>query len=194
MIEYTELTDSLLLSLLKDHDEKAYTEIFHRYKQKLFQHAYKKIKNREQAEDIVQDIFIKLWQKRAFISTYSLPSYLHTATRNGILDVISHQNVESAYITSLQKFLDRGEAITDHRVRVNMLKKLIDQEISELPDRMREIFEMSRKMHLSHRQIAGSLGISEKTVKSQVNNALKVLRGRLTVSIFLIICIHFLKK
>ena len=187
MIRYAELTDSLLLSMLKDDDEAAYTEIYHRYKKKLFFHAYKKLNDQSQAEDVVQDLFIKLWQKRAIIATNSLPSYLYTAIRNGVLDIISHQSVQSAYIISLQEFLNRGEAVTDHRVRMNMLKELIDKEIAKLPDKMREVFEMSRKMHLSHRQISDELGISEKTVKNQVNNALKILRGRFTLWVLLLI-------
>lgn len=119
--------------------------------------------------------------------TTNLAGYLYTAARNDVLDTIAHQDVESAYLVNLQNYIQSGESITDHRARIAIFTELIEREIAELPEKMREVFEMSRKMHLSHRAISEKLNISEKTVKNQVNNALKILRRRLAVWLLFII-------
>lgn len=190
MALYSEYTDAELLSKLKNGDEKAYTEIYHRYKAKLYLHVFKKLGDQQQADDIIQDVFTELWLKKETIQANNLGGYLYTAVRNDILDIIAHQDVESAYIVSLQAYIEQGEAITDHRLRTRMLIDLIDKEIGELPEKMREVFEMSRKMYLSHRDISKKLNISEKTVKNQINNALKILRGRLATWVCLLILLN----
>lgn len=192
MAAYTQFPDTLLLSKLRAGDEKAYTEIYNRYKKKLYLHVYKRLRNQQQADDVIHEVFAELWLKRETILAANLAGYLYTAVRNDVLDIISHQDVESAYITNLQNYIQQGEAITDHRVRVNMLTDLINKEVAGLPEKMREVFEMSRKMHLSHREISEKLNISEKTVKNQVNNALKILRGRLAIGLFLFVFFNLL--
>ncbi|MDB5117490.1 MAG: polymerase subunit sigma-70 [Mucilaginibacter sp.] len=186
MAALSPLPDHELVFLLKTGDKDAYTEIYNRYKGILYQHAYKLLRNQEEVDDIIHELFTTLWIKRETLEfKTNLSGYLYTAVRNRVLDYISHQQIESAYIISLQKFIDKGVAITDHRVRLNMLQEVIEKEIACLPAKMREIFELSRKSQLSHREIAEKLDISEKTVKNQVNNALKILRVRLGLLIYL---------
>jgi RNA polymerase sigma-70 factor (ECF subfamily) len=160
-------------------DRAAYTEIYKRYTGVLFAHAYHKLQDREEARDAVQELFAVLWSKRETISISStLCGYLYSAVRNRVLNTILHKKIESGYISHLQKFTHQ-EAITDHLVREKELSLLIETEVAMLPSKMREIFELSRKSNLSHREIAHQLDISEKTVKNQVNNALKILRVKL---------------
>jgi RNA polymerase sigma-70 factor (family 1) len=190
MKAYTHLSDHELVVLLKTSDEGSYTEIYNRYKRILYQHAYKRLHNQEEVDDIIHELFATLWIRRESLELkINLSGYLYTAVRNRILDYISHQQIESTYIVNLQQFLEKGVAVTDHRVRLNMLQELIDKEIAFLPEKMREIFELSRKSQLSHQEIANKLDISKKTVKNQVNNALKILRVRL--GLFVFICLLF---
>jgi RNA polymerase sigma-70 factor (family 1) len=180
------LADEELIVRLREGSEVAYTVIYNRYKGLLYQHAYKRLRNQEAADDIIQELFTTLWVKRDKIAiNTSLTAYLYTAVRNRIIDYVSHLKVETKYINSLQNFIDEGTAITDYRVRLKLLEELIKKEIAALPPKMREIFELSRKEHLSHREISEKLDISEKTVKNQVNNALKILRIRLGLFIYL---------
>ncbi|MES2277374.1 MAG: RNA polymerase sigma-70 factor [Bacteroidota bacterium] len=186
MAAYTSLSDPELVVLLKTSDETAYTEIYNRYKRILYLHAFKRLRNQEEVDDIVHELFTTLWIKRETLELKTnLAGYLYTAVRNRILDYISHQQVETAYVVNLQQFIDKGTAVTDHRVRLSMLQELIDKEIAHLPAKMREIFELSRKSQLSHQEIAQQLNVSKKTVKNQVNNALKILRVRIGMIIFL---------
>lgn len=180
MSNYSELTDHELAGLLKSGDNIAYTEIYNRYHGKLYIHVFNKLHSREESKDILHDLFISLWQNHASLDLKTtLAAYLYTAARYRVFDCVSHKQVEHKYFRSLKEFVDKGEYNTDHKVRERELMAIIEREISALPARMREIFNLSRKENLSHMQIATQLDLSEKTVKKQVNNALKVLRVKL---------------
>jgi len=186
------IDDHTLFDLVKaEANVDAFKEIYDRYFDALFIHAMKRLRDKEEAQDVVQDVFTILWTKKDGISlTDSLPAYLFTAVRNRILNVISHKHVESSYIQSIQEFVNQEICQTDHLLRENDLANLIEKEISSLPLRMQEIFILSRKEHRSHKEIAKELHLSEQTVKKQVQNALKILRVKLT-SIMMILLVIF---
>ena len=182
MRDYNNFTDQELFILLKNGNHSAYTEIYHRYKQLLYTHAYQRLRNEQEVDDIIHELFTALWIKReTLVFKTNLAGYLYTAVRNRILDYIAHQKVQSNYISSFATFIKQSENITDFLLREKQLKVLIDKEIAALPTKMREVFELSRKENLSHEEISIRLGITKKTVKSQVNNALKILRTKLSL-------------
>lgn len=189
---YQDIHDRELFDLIKSEaNVDAFKEIYDRYFDALFIHAMKRLRNKEEAQDVVQDVFTVLWSRKDNISlTESLPAYLFTAVRNRILNVISHKHVESNYIQSIQEFVNQEFCRTDHLLRENDLATLIDKEISSLPLKMQEIFVLSRKEHRSHKEIAKELQLSEQTVRKQVQNALKILRVKLT-SILIILLFVF---
>ncbi|WP_316749961.1 RNA polymerase sigma-70 factor [Pedobacter gandavensis] len=191
MTPYTTLADTDLVAHLKDGDKAAFTEIYNRYKGLLYIHAYQKLRNQSEADDVVHELFAVLWTKRTeLILRTHLSGYLYQSVRNRILDLISHKKVASEYMLSLQYFIDRNEVETDHLVRANELSARIEREISALPPKMKAVFELSRKANLSHKEIAEKLELSESTVKKHVNNALKILRGKFGILIYLLY-IHF---
>jgi|SRR5690606_6434781 len=182
MIIYSACSDQELILLLKENDHDAFVEIYHRYSEPLYRHAYKMLRDREVAKDLIQELFTVLWSKRSeFVLQASLSSYLFTATRNRVIKIISHKSIESVYFSSIQKSINQGNAITDHLVREKELSAIIEKEIDKLPRKMRTVFNLSRKDQLSHSEIAAQLNISESTVKKQVNNALKILRVKLEI-------------
>lgn len=188
MISYRTLQDHDLIDLIKSEDEAAFKEIYERYFNVLYVHAYKRLQDREDAQDVVQEVFTILWDKREQITpTISLLAYLYTSVRNRIFNNISHKQVESSYIQSLQYFIDQEICQTDYLVRENQLHALIEKEIAALPPRMQEIFSLSRNGHLSHKEIATQLDLSEQTVKKQVHNALRILRAKLGLLPFLLL-------
>ncbi|CAM4058619.1 RNA polymerase sigma-70 factor, ECF subfamily [Pedobacter westerhofensis] len=179
------LSDSELILLFKNGDRKAYEEIYFRYWAVLFGHARKMLNDDEDAQDLVQDVFSIFWTKGAQVNiTHSLPAYLYSMMRYKIFDYISHQKIKSEYILSLADFIEKNEYSADYRVREKQMEAIIAKEIAALPSKMREVFELSRRSHLSYREIADELGISENTVKNQINNALKILRSKLGTVIF----------
>lgn len=174
------LTDQELSALLKKGDEKAFTEIYERYHSLLYIYAHKKLNNKQEAEDIIQEVMTTLWNNRFDFSIQSsLPTYLFTAVRNRAFDLFSHKKVESKYIESLQDFIEDVGVQTDFLVRENDLKKLIEKETQALPPKMREVFQLSRNKNLKHKEIAKALNISEQTVSTQIKKALRILRIRL---------------
>lgn len=188
MGNYKQFSDFDLIELLREGDETAFTEIYERYKWILYNHAYKKLKSREEAKDVIQELFAGLWTKRSTVSFNSnLSGYLYTAMRNKILNLIAHQQVADKYIDSLERFTNQGNFITDHLIRERQLAQQIEKEIASLPPKMKTLFLLSRKEHLSHREIACKMEISEETVKRQMKNALKTLRLKLGMFSFFII-------
>lgn len=172
-------SDSELVLMLRGGNRTAYTEIYKRYTAVLYSHAYAKLQDREEARDLIQELFAVFWHKREQISIdTNLSGYLYCALRNRILNIISHKQIESSYFMNLQGNIEKYESPTDYRVRENELAILIEKEVAGLPDKMRAVFELSRKQNLSRKEIALKLNLSEKTVKNQINNALKVLRTK----------------
>ncbi|MFA6275397.1 MAG: RNA polymerase sigma-70 factor [Pedobacter sp.] len=187
VIDYDSLADHELAELLSEQDRNAFAQIFKRYNSILLIHAYKKLEQQEVAEDIVQEVFSTLWQKRESISVATnLSGYLYTAVKNRALDVIARQRTESRYVDSLKYFVENGVALTDHLVRERQMKEIIEREIGRLPLKMRRVFELSRNQHLSHKEIASQLNLSEHTVTDQIKKALKILRTRMGLCFFLI--------
>ena len=188
MSYYQTLSDQELTTLLNESDERAFSEIYLRYHSLLLIYVNKKMHNKQESEDVIQEIMTAIWKNRLDFNLHtSLTSYLYTAARNRCLDLFSHRKVESRYITSLQNFIEYKSTNTDYLVRENDLKALITKEIQLLPTKMREIFLLSRSHSLSHREIADILAISEQTVTTQIKRALRRLRIKL--GLFTWICI-----
>lgn len=186
MADYSVYTDQELAAFLKQGDEAAYTQIFDRYNYILHSHAVNKLRDREEARDIIQEVFTYLWQKKDEITfTSSLSGYLYGAVRNAILNRVAHKQVQEKYFDSIKAFSLQGEVVTDHLIREKQLREFIEQEIALLPQKMRQVFEMSRKENLSHKEIAEKLDISEQTVSKQVTNAIKILKTKLGVVVYL---------
>jgi RNA polymerase sigma-70 factor (family 1) len=173
-------SDEELFVLIKEGNHLAYTEIFDRFYDILYLHALKILIDEDEAKDVAQELFEMIWMKRDSINLKgNVSSYLYACTRNIVLNKIAHKKVKYRYLNSLKEFIGQGEYVTDFYVRERELKVLIEKEISALPQRMSEIFKMSRVEYLSHKEIASKLGLSELTVKTQVKRALKILKPKL---------------
>jgi RNA polymerase sigma-70 factor (ECF subfamily) len=183
-------SDAELLDLLRDGDHAAFTVIYRRYFKLLYLHALKKTGDEAQAEDVVQELFTILWQKRAEINSTHLAAYLYTSIRNRIVDMYAKQQVADKYIRTLGDFADAYHENADHLVRERDLTAIIEKEIQAMPPRMREIFELSRKAHLSHQEIAEQLDISPNTVSVQLTKALHLLRVKLGIFSFILLILN----
>ena len=191
MISLTNASDQYLVELLREGSSEAYIEIYNRYKWLLHTHAYKKLGDREATNDLIQELFTSLWMKRSDLSvTSTLSAYLFTAVRNRVLNIMAHDSVQSKYLDSLLAYANRYETPTDHLVREKQLMVIIEKEIAALPPKMRDVFELSRKSHLTHKQIAEHLHISEQTVTKQIKNALSILRKRLGVWLYILLLLR----
>lgn len=179
MEDYLTLSDEQLVQLLKHEDRAAFTEIYNRYWQSLYRQAFWILGDEEDAIDVVHDIFTSLWNDAADIAVLSLRAYLYRVTRNHTLNLISKRKVRSHYLESLVAYIKTGHSSTEEEITYNECDERIKEEIAHLPLKMRDIFEKSRYLGLSHRAIAHELDVSEHTVKTTISRALKRLRSRL---------------
>jgi len=192
MVAYESLSDTEITDLLKLGDQGAFTEIYNRFKGLLYIYACKITRDDDIAEDLVQDIFIYLWDKRQTINfTSSISSYLYSAIRYKFFDLVDKQKVRADYVQAFQLFLDKGEFLTDNYITEKELSATIEKEIANLSAKMREVFLLSRKENLSNKEIAERLNISEKTVKNQLSTALKTLKVRLGLLTFLLLLTYY---
>jgi len=185
MPDYQTYTDAELVSRLRSGDRAAYTEIYNRYWAVLFRHGRKMLQNEDEALDVVHDIFAMLWNKATEIEIQvSLSSFLYSAVRNSILNLMKRSKIRDTYLNSLESFIDKGEFVTDDQMRYKEFAQTIESEIAKLPPKMRQVFEMSRKLGLSYSQIASEMYISDETVRKQMHRALKQLRLKLGPHLF----------
>ncbi|MEJ2883612.1 RNA polymerase sigma factor [Pedobacter sp. GR22-6] len=180
MKKQEQLSDQELIALLKQGNHDALAEIYQRYWAVLYIQARKMLQDEELARDIVQEVFIGLWSSLSVLNiSSSLAAYLYASVRNKVLNSIRDNQVRSDYIGLFALYLDDHRNTTIELLEEKELLQAIEEIIQNLPSKMREVFELSRKDHLSHKQIAEQLGISEKTVKKQISNALGIMKDKL---------------
>lgn len=185
---YDNLSDLELVQLLKSSDEAAFNEIYRRFGPLLYVYTCRVTREENEAKDIVQEVFIYLWDKRTKLAQIdSLSGWLYQAVRYRFFDSLDRRKVRTDHQESLQQFLDQGVYSPDEYVREKELAQLVEKGIAALPSKMQEIFFLSRKEELSHKEIASRLNISEKTVKNQVHNALRILKTRISIFFSLMI-------
>jgi len=179
MIDKLSFTDNELLLAFKRGDQTSFKLLYERYWQLLYVSACKVIKDEDEAKDIVQEVFISLLNNAGQLEIQgSIANYLYTAVRYKVFDAISKQKVRSDYADSMTGFVNSQSYTTDRMVLEKEINLEIEKEIQNLPQKMREVFELSRKSDLSHKEIAEILKISDKTVKKQISNAIKLLKPK----------------
>ncbi|UNY99164.1 RNA polymerase sigma-70 factor [Zhouia spongiae] len=179
------VNNSFFINKLKKGEDTAYEALYHLYFEKLHHVAINYIENHQDAKEIVQNIFYKIWQKRANLAVdLNLNAYLFKMVKNDCLDYLKHIKVRSKY----RNHIERERAIINQRgLQDNPVTQLIEQElfvrvnqlIDELPPSCKEIFIKSRFEGKKHKEIARELNISHKTVENQISKALKHLRSEL---------------
>lgn len=151
-----------------------FSDLYLTYYSKLVRFAKEFVQHEEDAENITQDVFTDLWEKRDFITHIeNMNAYLFRLVRNRCLDYLRHKVFEQRYMESLQLSCEE-EVVEDHDTEI-----LIRAAINSLPQRCRDIFLLSRVEGLKYREISEHLGISVNTVECQMGIALKKLRMKL---------------
>lgn len=177
------LSDSSLFDLIKMDNHMAYTMLIDRYWEDLYRHIFLKIKNDEDAKDIVQDIFLGLWKNRSSITTdekESIAPYLFVAAKYAIISRFSSPNVSIIDERSLTESINLPAASkTDDKIMIEELREIVACEVSKLPDRLQVPYRLSREQELTIREIALKLSLSEQTVKNNITTALNIIRLKL---------------
>lgn len=178
--------DQLLLLIIQQEDDKAFDELYNRYWKKLYIIAYKKTGCKEDAMDLVQDLFIEFWNKRKSTTiTSSLGTYLVSCLYYKIFHYFRIKGLQDKHIRNFQEFLQQSNqfeystnpvSLHETELEYELLQQIINQVIAEMPEKMREVFQMTRTGELSVAEVAAALNISPQTVKNQVGNAMQRLK------------------
>lgn len=193
MTDYTKYSDATLMELFHQGEgDSAFREIYTRYHQLLYVFAYKRLRNQEDAMDVVQDVFAWLLENGSNLQLKtSLAAYLYKSVLNRIMDLFRKNQSFQRYIEKGNTFIDLESRGTDYRIREKDVAEMIDRCIAAMPPRMREVYILRYREHLSNTEISEKLGITESTVVTHVKLGTRHMRENLGFFIFVI---HLLSR
>lgn len=181
MYNYDVLEDIELTNLLCAGDEDAFTEIYNRYWKRLFSVAANKIKDLDEAEEIVQDIFVSLWKRRSELCVINtLSAYLGVSVKYRVIKLLDKRSNQQKFTNYSKVTVNELDNSTEEWLEFEELRSQISKFVAELPAKCRLVYQLSRETGFSQKQIAEEMGISEKTVEAHLTKALKTLRTRLS--------------
>lgn len=171
------LHDKELFQQIAAGDENAFRDIFHSYNARLYHTILKIVKSKPEAEEIIQELFLKLWLKRESLASIESPgAWLFTIASNLSLDALrkkARQHVTTFEPSDLTEDTDPEPA---HLLELREVKSLIEEAVSQLPPSRRQVFILSRREGKSRGEIAQDLNLSESTVKNQLTSALRFVQ------------------
>lgn len=158
-------------------NEKAFRQLFDLYKERLFSFVFGLTHSVTETEEVVQDIFMKLWETRSKLDQIEHPSaYIYRMARNRTLDHLAKAGRQQKLVRQVWANMKESEEVTEEILEAKESRELIYEAISQLPERKKEIFRLSREEGLSLDEIAERLGISKQTVKNNLTEILKQLK------------------
>ena len=169
-----------MLTRIKNGDEQAFKELFTTQYAGLCGYANKFVDDLDQSEEIVQELFLSIWQKRDRLEiTASLEAYLFRAVRNACLNALKHLKIKETYKAANKEVVRQNEASQGDAYIAGELEEKIEIAVESLPPERKKIFKMSRYDGKKYKEIADELNLSVKTVEAQMGKALKYLREAL---------------
>lgn len=178
MSAYDHYSEEDLLDALKEGNADAFNEMYQRHWADMFRSAYALLKDRDASMDMLQEVFIWLWQHRADIQIVSsLKAYLSSSVYYKAANYIRQGKIRKAFFEELKRM--HIEQTEEDQMEAKELKSLIKQHANQLPEKCRQVYYLSRNERLSNKEIAKKMGISVKTVENQMTIALRRLRASL---------------
>lgn len=178
MQETVQETEQQIIEGIRKGDKACFQRVFENYYEKLCDYAFTILRDRDEAEDAVQTMFLKVWEKReGLMITHTVKSYLYRAIHNFCLNQLEHRDIRQKHV---EFSMHHATDIQQPEVFQTELEGNIQSAIEQLPEQCRIIFKMSRYEELKYSEIAERLGISVNTVENQVSKALRILRTQLT--------------
>lgn len=167
-----------LLKKISKGDEKAFEKLYNIFWPELLNHILLKITDKQAAEDVLLEVFISLWNLRErILMIESIPAYLYSACRNRVFTYLRKHSVYTSQVELVDDLAVCCEDRIEDRLYYRYLLDLVEKEIEDLPEKCKEVFKLSRFSHLTNKEIADRLLISESTVENQINKAIKRLRA-----------------
>ncbi|GAA0530171.1 RNA polymerase sigma factor [Chitinophaga japonensis] len=171
-----QFNDAWLLAQLRAGDPQAFEMLFNRYFRLLWMEAYARLDNAEEAEDIVQEFFVELWEKQLYLGIQqSLKYYLYQAVRNRCINRLQHRKTAQKRLDNYIVVMPRNQ-LPAYRLENIELRLRLDHAIQGIPPESARVFRMMYLEHKKRKEVAAQLGISENTVKTQLARAVRYLR------------------
>ena len=171
-------SDKELVKQLVNNDEFAFAELYIRYKSKLLSFYFTYLKSTDEAEDLVQELFLYIWESRGYLnSELSFSSYLYTIAHNRVLNYLRNINIKQKVENVLAQQMLQHEDVIESDLIFKEYLSMLNQVITKLPPQRQRIFNMSREQNLSHKEIAQILGISINTVQEHISESLRFIKG-----------------
>jgi RNA polymerase sigma-70 factor (ECF subfamily) len=188
---YTALSDAELWERISCDDREAFDALFQRMWEPLYLFAYKRLKSRPDAEDVVQQVFISIWERRSSKTiTTSFSGYLFTAVRYEVIDQLTAMMKDAQKIAHVQEQVLPAFNETLEKLLAKEMDEEIDAYIKSMPQQMQKIFRLSREEQLTPKEIAETLSLSEKTVRNQLSLAVNHLRPLVKESLVVLLLLH----
>jgi RNA polymerase sigma-70 factor (family 1) len=178
-MEYDMLADHMLVRLLRADDETAFRQIYLKYWKVLFLSVLKKVRVSHIAEELVQNVFVSLWEKRQNVNIRELAPYLQTAVKYQAINYIKSSILHKSVTDSLVVDFPQNENNSASTLLTHELTKAIDHAIGHLPEKTQLVFRLSHMENQSNSEISKSLKISEKAVEYHITRSLRILRFEL---------------
>jgi RNA polymerase sigma-70 factor (ECF subfamily) len=173
----------LLVKRLIENDKNALDGLYHYYYPRLYYFIKGFLKVEDEVDDVIQDVFVKLWENRNNItSVETFNSWVFTVTKNEVISLFRSKIKKAEFETRIRETVIQTESFTDTMLEYNEIKGRVDQLIEQLPEKRRQIFKLSREQGLSQKEIANQLGISVKTVEDHMMHAIRFMRENLKSS------------
>lgn len=178
--------DESLLHRLSTGDRDAFTQLYEKYWEPLFLTAAKALRSETEAADVVQDVFLSLWRRRTELHIRgSLEGYLHTSVRFHALHFIEKHISRSDYLEHLKSVqIQYSETSVYQQADAKKIAFVIASAVKEMTPKMQEAYRLSREQHLTHKEIAARMQVSEQTVKKHIQHALAEVKKALAASGF----------
>jgi len=169
--------EKLMVTAMQKGDQKAFSKLFRHYYRDLVLFAGNFISDKEVCEDIVQTVFVTIWEKRADIDErHSFRSYLLTSVKNSCMDELRHRKVVVEHERYSAAFGDFFGLSTEHYVLHSELIDRLESSLSQLPEKQKEVFELSRIQGMKYRDIAQKMNVSERTIEVWMSKTIQFLR------------------
>lgn len=176
-----EINETAKVHIMTIGSEAAFEQLFKLHYKALHAYACTILNDNMGAEEIVQQVFLKIWERRERLNIEgSLKAYLYRAVHNDCLNVIKHEKIKHAYKNFATNQLKNETDHASKKVLLGDLEKKLRIALNELPEQCRTIFQMSRFEELRYQEIADRLGLSVKTIENQMGKALKLMRIKLS--------------
>ncbi len=169
-------SDKQLINALQQGDVAAFNKIYELFWYRLFLVAYQRLRQKEVARELVQNLFMKLWEKRESLIIDDLNGYLYGAMKYAVIDYIRSQLVANKYIQHRTTAQNGIEETTERMVAFDDISEALEEGIMKLPEKCQQVFRLSRLNNWPTDKIASHLNLSEKTVQYHLTKSLKFLR------------------